>query len=473
MAAIRVASAAAAATDLCRAADVARRDEHRGLEGERHRLRRPGSTPWRPHPGQRASPRANLRKLMTGERNQGVATVTATPRRAGRLLHPVPCRRVHRGGRGTRSATAVDVLTIEINSRHRQNPLIFPDDVAHLEGATSPRPAGRVRARLPWRSPSPELAKHLGAPASKRLVNGCNLSNLPKFLTEETEASIPDDDRAVHGGPRSSPRTRCWRTRRASTRSPPPRNQEDHNSMGSILGAQAPARPQERAARVLGIELMVAAGRALDMARSHPKTGKPMVSGKGVEAAAPRGSASGSPGSGRTGVLSGDIAAGGRMLEDGSLLEEVVEKGPGPLKMRIVGPGVRDDFGILPVETRGALLFFSGDCGRSPAAGCSSRRRPRRPRFPRAPGRIGGNPRRPGNRWNRRRPAPRFGYLVQNERKAAGLRGVLHEGTKNTPSATGSGATYRMEGGVSFTSISVRFSENRGADTLPTWTRAR
>ena len=35
---------------------------------------------------------------------------------------------------------------------------------------------------------------------------------------------------------------------------------------------------------VLGIELMVAA-QGLDMARPHPKTGKPMKSGKGVEAA--------------------------------------------------------------------------------------------------------------------------------------------------------------------------------------------
>ena len=75
---------------------------------------------------------------------------------------------------------------------------------------------------------------------------------------------------------------------------------------------------------VLGIELMVAA-QGLDMARSHPKTGKPMVSGKGVEAAH-RAIRERIPRLRQDRVLSGDIAAAAGMIEDGSLLEEVVKK---------------------------------------------------------------------------------------------------------------------------------------------------
>jgi histidine ammonia-lyase len=93
--------------------------------------------------------------------------------------------------------------------------------------------------------------------------------------------------------------------------------------MGSIA-AHKLLQVLKNASTVLAIELMVAA-QALDMARPHPKTGKPMVSGKGVEAAH-RAVRERIPRLRQDRVLSGDIAAAVGMLEDGSLLGEVVKK---------------------------------------------------------------------------------------------------------------------------------------------------
>jgi histidine ammonia-lyase len=305
--------AAAAATDLCKVADITGAMTTEALKGSDtafddriHALR--------PHPGQRASA-ANLRKLMTGSEireshRYGDARVQDA--------YSIRCMPQVHGATRDAVRYALDVLTVEINSA-TDNPLIFPDDVAHLEGGNFH--GQPVAFALDFLAIGLAELANISERRIERLVNG-NLSNLPKFLTENgglnsgmmiaqyTAASLVSENKVL--------------AHPASVDSiPTSANQEDHNSMGSIA-AHKLLMVLKNVRTVLGIELMVAA-QGLDMARPHPKTGKPMTSGGGVEAAH-RVVRERIPRLRQDRVLSGDIAEAVGMLEDGSVLEAVVKK---------------------------------------------------------------------------------------------------------------------------------------------------
>jgi histidine ammonia-lyase len=310
--------AAAAAADLCLAADVAGAMSTEALKGSDtafddriHALR--------PHPGQRASA-ANLRKLMAGSEIRESHRY-GDPRVQD--AYSIRCMPQVHGASRDALRYAQDVLTIEINSA-TDNPLIFPADAAHLEGGNF---HGQPLAlALDFLAIGLAELANISERRIERLVNG-NLSNLPKFLTENgglnsgmmiaqyTAASLVSENKVL--------------AHPASVDSiPTSANQEDHNSMGSIA-AHKLLQVLRNARTVLAIELMVAA-QGLDMARAHPKTGKPMISGKGVEAAH-RAVRERIPRLRQDRVLAGDIAEAVAMLEDGGFLEGVV-KAAGGLK---------------------------------------------------------------------------------------------------------------------------------------------
>lgn len=305
--------AAAAAAELCTLADVAGAMSTEALKGSDtafddriHALR--------PHPGQRASA-ANLRKLMSGSEIRESHRYGDTRVQDAYSIRCMP--QVHGA---TRDAVrhATEVLSIEINSA-TDNPLIFPVDAAHLEGGNFH--GQPVALALDFLAIGLSELANISERRIERLVNG-SLSNLPKFLTENgglnsgmmiaqyTAASLVSENKVL--------------AHPASVDSiPTSANQEDHNSMGSIA-AHKLLQVLGNVRTVLAIELMVAA-QGLDMARPHPKTGKPMRSGRGVEAAH-REVRSRIPRLRADRVLSTDIATALRMVEDGSLLERVVKE---------------------------------------------------------------------------------------------------------------------------------------------------
>ncbi len=310
--------AATEADALCRVADIAGAMSTEALRGSDtafddriHSLR--------PHPGQRASA-SNLRNLVAGSEIRESHRYGDPRVQDAYSIRCMP--QVHGATRDT-LRHAREIFTIEINSA-TDNPLIIPADRTHLEGGNF---HGQPLAlALDFLAIALAELANISERRTERMVNG-NLSGLPKFLTENgglnsgmmiaqyTAASLVSENKVL--------------AHPASVDSiPTSANQEDHNSMGSIA-AHKLLRVLSNVRTVLGIELMVAA-QGLDMARPHPKTGKPMKSGKGVEAA--HDEIRGRIGRLRADrVLSADIAASVGLLDDGTLLD-AVEKSVGPLK---------------------------------------------------------------------------------------------------------------------------------------------
>lgn len=310
--------ALAEAERLCKIADIAGAMSTEALKGSDtafddriHALR--------PHPGQRASA-ANLRRLMAGSEIRESHRYGDARVQDAYSIRCMP--QVHGATRDT-VRHAKEILSIEINSA-TDNPLILPADGAHLEG-------GNFHGQ-PLALALDFLAIGLAELASiserriERMVNG-NLSGLPRFLSENsglnsgmmiaqyTAASLVSENKVL--------------AHPASVDSiPTSANQEDHNSMGSVA-AHKLLQVLGNVRTVLAIELMVAA-QGLDMTRPHPRTGKPMRSGKGVEAAhgeirrrIPR--------LRQDRVLSGDIASAVSLIGEETLLRQV-EKSVGGLK---------------------------------------------------------------------------------------------------------------------------------------------
>ncbi len=314
--------ATAEAEALCKVADIAGAMSTEALRGSDtafddriHALR--------PHPGQRASAQ-NLRKLISGSEIRESHRYGDTRVQDAYSIRCMP--QVHGATRDT-VRHAKEIFTIEINSA-TDNPLIIPatgpTDGAHLEGGNF---HGQPLAlALDFLAIGLAELANISERRIERMVNG-SLSGLPKFLSENsglnsgmmiaqyTAASLVSENKVL--------------AHPASVDSiPTSANQEDHNSMGSIA-AHKLLQVLKNVRTVLAIELMVGA-QGLDMARPHPKSGKPMKSGKGVEAAhaevrkrikrlrEDR-------------VLSDDIAASVAMLEDDALLP-VVGKSVGGLK---------------------------------------------------------------------------------------------------------------------------------------------
>jgi histidine ammonia-lyase len=265
--------AATEAEKLCRIADIAGAMSTEALRGSDtafddriHSLR--------PHPGQRASA-ANLRKLMAGSEIRESHRYGDTRVQDAYSIRCMP--QVHGA---TRDAVrhAKEVFTIEINSA-TDNPLIIPADGTHLEGGNF---HGQPLAlALDFLAIGLAELANISERRIERMVNG-SLSGLPKFLSENsglnsgmmiaqyTAASLVSENKVL--------------AHPASVDSiPTSANQEDHNSMGSIA-AHKLLQVLKNVRTVLAIEMMVAA-QGLDMARPHPRSGKPMKAGRGVEAA--------------------------------------------------------------------------------------------------------------------------------------------------------------------------------------------
>ncbi|HLF14367.1 MAG TPA: histidine ammonia-lyase [Bacteroidota bacterium] len=308
----------AEAETLCRVADIAGAMSTEALRGSDtafddriHALR--------PHPGQRASA-VNLRKLMAGSEIRESHRYGDARVQDAYSIRCMP--QVHGATRDT-VRHAKEIFTIEINSA-TDNPLIIPADGAHLEGGNF---HGQPLAlALDFLAIGLAELANISERRIERMVNG-HLSGLPKFLSENsglnsgmmlaqyTAASLVSENKVL--------------AHPASVDSiPTSANQEDHNSMGSVA-AHKLRQVLKNVRAVLAIELMVAA-QGLDMARPHPRTGKPMKSGRGVEAAH-RQIRDRIPRLRQDRVLSGDIAASIALLGEMTLVREV-EKSVGPLK---------------------------------------------------------------------------------------------------------------------------------------------
>ncbi len=310
--------ATAEAESLCAVADIAGAMSTEALKGSDtafddriHALR--------PHPGQRASAH-NLRKLIAGSEIRESHRYGDSRVQDAYSIRCMP--QVHGATRDT-VRHAKEIFTIEINSA-TDNPLIIPSngpanrpaDGDHLEGGNF---HGQPLAlALDFLAIALAELANISERRIERMVNG-SLSGLPKFLSENsglnsgmmiaqyTAASLVSENKVL--------------AHPASVDSiPTSANQEDHNSMGSIA-AHKLLQVLKNVRTVLAIELMVGA-QGLDMARPHPKTGKPMKSGKGVEAAH-REIRKRIMRLREDRVLSDDIASSVVMLEEGSMLREV------------------------------------------------------------------------------------------------------------------------------------------------------
>lgn len=226
----------------------------------------------RPHKGQSVSA-AILRRMMKGSALRESHRIGDSRVQDAYSIRCIP--QVHGASRDA-IEYAYSVVSTEINSA-TDNPLIFPEGEAHLEGGNfHGQPIALVADFLAIALA--ELAS-ISERRIERMVNG-SLSGLPKFLTAEgglnsglmiaqyTAASLVSENKVLcHPGSVDSIPTSA--------------NQEDHNSMGSI-SAQKLWRVLHNAETVLGIELLCAS-QALDFAR-HAQTDIPLPAGKGTEA---------------------------------------------------------------------------------------------------------------------------------------------------------------------------------------------
>jgi len=171
-----------------------------------------------------------------------------------------------------------DVVTTEINSAN-DNPLIFAEDKAHLEGGNFH--GQPVALALDFLAIALAELANISERRVERMVNG-SLSGLPRFLTangglnsglmiaQYTAASLVSENKVL--------------AHPASVDSiPTSANQEDHNSMGSI-GALKVWQVLKNVQTVIAIELMTAA-QGIDFSALTKNGRKPLRAGKGVQAA--------------------------------------------------------------------------------------------------------------------------------------------------------------------------------------------
>jgi histidine ammonia-lyase len=228
----------------------------------------------RPHTGQNRSA-SNLRRLMAGSEIRESHRY-GDPRVQD--AYSIRCAPQVHGASRDAVEFAWQTVSVEINSA-TDNPLIFPGEVAHLEGGNF---HGQPLAlALDFLAIALAELANISERRIERMVNG-SLSGLPRFLTRQgglnsgmmiaqyTAASLVSENKVL--------------AHPASVDSiPTSANQEDHNSMGSI-SAQKCYQVLRNVQTVIAIELMVAA-QGLDFARTHPETKKIMRAGSGVEAA--------------------------------------------------------------------------------------------------------------------------------------------------------------------------------------------
>jgi histidine ammonia-lyase len=273
----------------------------------------------RPHVGQNRSA-ANLRRLMARSeireshrhgdpRVQDAYSIRCAPQ-------------VHGASRDTVDY-ALQTVSVEINSA-TDNPLIFPKEMAHLEGGNFH--GQPIALALDFLAIALAELANISERRIERMVNG-SLSGLPRFLTQQgglnsgmmiaqyTAASLVSENKVL--------------AHPASVDSiPTSANQEDHNSMGSI-SAQKCYQVLRNVQTVIAIELMVAA-QGMDFARVHPETKKIMRAGRGVQSAYETIRKT-IPHLGNDRILSDDIAAALHLLKHGAVLSRV-ERAVGALE---------------------------------------------------------------------------------------------------------------------------------------------
>ncbi|HEY6953457.1 MAG TPA: histidine ammonia-lyase, partial [Bacteroidota bacterium] len=260
------------AKELARIADIAAAMSVEALRGS--------ETPFderiqelRPYKGQAAAAR-NMRSMMKGSEIREAHRHNDSRVQDAYSIRCIP--QVHGASRDAIDYV-YDKVAIEINSAN-DNPLIFPDDGAHLEGGNF---HGQPMAlAMDFLAIALSELANISERRTERLVNG-SLSGLPKFLTEKgglnsglmiaqyTAASIVSENKVL-----------CHPASVDSI--PTSANQEDHNSMGSV-SAQKVWRVLKNVQTVLAIELLCAA-QGLDFAR-HLGSRVPMKAGRGTEAA--------------------------------------------------------------------------------------------------------------------------------------------------------------------------------------------
>lgn len=273
----------------------------------------------RPYKGQRECAE-NLRRLMTGSEIRESHRHDDPRVQDAYSIRCIP--QVHGASRDA-IRYATDVISIEINSAN-DNPLIFPKEKAHLEGGNF---HGQPLAlALDFLAIALAELANISERRIERMVNG-HLSGLPRFLTADgglnsgmmiaqyTAAALVSENKVL--------------AHPASVDSiPTSANQEDHNSMGSI-SAHKVWQVLQNAQTVLAIEMMAAA-QGMDFSRIHPKSGKKMKSGKGIEAAH-RTIRRVVPHLGCDRVLADDIQASLMLLKSGEVLQSA-EKVVGTLR---------------------------------------------------------------------------------------------------------------------------------------------
>jgi histidine ammonia-lyase len=223
----------------------------------------------RPMPGQQVVA-ANLRMMME---NSGIRESHRHISHDPRVQDPYSLRCMPQVHGASRDAIgyADQVVSIELNSA-TDNPLIFADDEAHLEGGNFHGQPIAIAMDL-LAIALAELAS-ISERRTDKLVNGSS-RHLPKFLTRHgglhsglmiaqyTSAALVSENKVLaHPASVDSITTSA--------------GQEDHNSMGSIAARKC-YTVMKNVKRVLAIELMCAA-QALDFVR-------PLEGGKGTRVA--------------------------------------------------------------------------------------------------------------------------------------------------------------------------------------------
>ncbi len=259
------------AKELVKVADIAGAMSVEALRGSEtpfdERIQR-----LRPFRGQ-ANAARNLRRLMSGSEIRESHRENDPRVQDAYSMRCIP--QVHGASRDAVDYV-FDKVSTEINSAN-DNPLIFPDQGAHLEGGNF---HGQPMAlAMDFLAIALSELANISERRTERLVNG-SLSGLPKFLTERgglnsglmiaqyTAASIVSENKVL-----------CHPASVDSI--PTSANQEDHNSMGSV-SAQKLWRVVKNVQTVLAIELLCAS-QGLDFARRMHPNG-PLRPGKGTDA---------------------------------------------------------------------------------------------------------------------------------------------------------------------------------------------
>lgn len=292
------------AQKLKKIADIAAALSHEALRGT-DRAYDPRIHELRPYKGQRDTAK-NMLTLIKGSAIRSSHLEGDTRVQDAYSLRCVP--QIHGASRDAIDYVS-NIITTEMNSAN-DNPLIFPEDEAHLEGGNFH--GQPVALAMDFMAIALSEFANVSERRIERMVNGALSFGLPRFLTRDgglnsgmmiaqyTAASLVSENKVL--------------AHPASVDSiPTSANQEDHNSMGSIA-AQKCYKILKNLENVLAIEILTAC-QAIDFL-------KPLTCGKGTGAAY-QFIRERIPHLDKDRILHNDIAEALRYIKDDSLLEAV------------------------------------------------------------------------------------------------------------------------------------------------------